>query len=48
MDTSESQASWRRLESSLRTPLHPRWEEEEGYSPLVADELRHIFALLQL
>ncbi len=47
MDPSESQASWRRLESSLRTPSHPRWEEEEGYSPLVADELRRIFALLR-
>jgi tetratricopeptide (TPR) repeat protein len=46
MDPSESQASWRRLKSSLRIPLHPRWEEEEGYSPLVAEELRHIFALL--
>jgi tetratricopeptide (TPR) repeat protein len=41
------QNSWRRLESSLRTPLHPCWEEEEGYSPLVADELRRIIALLR-
>lgn len=45
MDTPESSSSWRRLESSLRIPLHPR-REEEGYSPLVADELRQIFAVL--
>jgi hypothetical protein len=47
MATSDSQGSWRQLESSLRTPIDPRWEEEEGYSPLVADELRGVFALLQ-
>ena len=47
MDTTESQASWRQLESSLRTPLHPRRQEEEGYSPRVADELRRIFELLR-
>jgi|GEM_PF-6327090 len=47
MDASESQGSWRQLESSLRTPINPRWEEEEGYSPLVADELQHVFVLLQ-
>jgi hypothetical protein len=46
MDAIERQNSWRRLDSSLRTPLHPCWEEEEGYSPLVADEVQQIFALL--
>jgi tetratricopeptide (TPR) repeat protein len=47
MNTIGSQQGWRRLDSSLRTPGHPRWEEEEGYSPLVAEELRRIFALLR-
>src|SRR6185437_14944472 len=41
------QQGWRRLDSSLRAPSHPRWEEEEGYSPFVADELRRVFALLR-
>jgi tetratricopeptide (TPR) repeat protein len=47
MNFLERQHGWRRLESSLRTPGHPRWEGEEGYSPLVAKELRRIFALLR-
>jgi hypothetical protein len=47
MITSDSQGSWRQLESSLRTPIDPRWAEEDGYSPLVADALQSVFALLQ-
>ena len=47
MDALGRQETWRQLESSLRTPSHPRWEEEEGYSLLVADELRRIIALLR-
>jgi tetratricopeptide (TPR) repeat protein len=42
MDPSERQSGWRRLDNSLRIPSHPRWEEEEGYSPLVAAELQRI------
>jgi len=47
MNTFKTRGTWRQLESSLRTSLHPHWEEEEGYSPLVADELRQILALLR-
>jgi tetratricopeptide (TPR) repeat protein len=47
METMGRQQVWRRLDSSLRTPSHPRWEAEHGFSPLVADELRRILALLR-
>lgn len=47
MDISDSQGSWRQLESSLRAPINPRWAEEEGYSPLVGEELQDVLTLLQ-
>jgi len=47
MDTADDHRRWRQLEGSLRTLSHAPWEEEDGYSPLVNEELRRIFALLR-
>jgi tetratricopeptide (TPR) repeat protein len=47
VDSIAEQTSWRRLESSLRTPSDRHWKQEEGYSLLVDHELRHIFDLLR-
>ena len=47
MDTADDHRHWRQLAPSLRTSSHARWEEEEGYSLLVNEELRRIFALLR-
>lgn len=47
MDALGRQKTWRQLAPSLRTSNQPRWEEEEGYSLLINEELRRIFALLR-
>jgi tetratricopeptide (TPR) repeat protein len=47
VDASTTRGTWRRLDSPLHSPLHDRWEEEDGYSPLVAEHLRRIFGLLR-